>query len=84
MQDYFPDIEEIPKCGKAWVKNMLRILAEDEFRAWVSQICKLHREKVDRVQKNNVNCLFYMTVLIGANCPGDCRETKCDNANCPR
>ena len=39
LHDYFPAIEEIPKQGKAWVKNMLRILAEDEFRAWVSEKC---------------------------------------------
>ena len=39
LHDYFPDFEEIPKQGKQWVKNMLRILAEDEFRAWVSQKC---------------------------------------------
>ena len=32
LHDYFPDEEEIPKQGKEWIKNMLRILAEDEFR----------------------------------------------------
>ena len=28
LHEYFPDIEEIPKQGKVWVKNMLRILCE--------------------------------------------------------
>ena len=55
LHEYFPDIEEIPKQGKQWVKNMLRILCEAEFRAWVNQRCQQHREKVDRVQNNNVS-----------------------------
>ena len=60
LHEYFPDVEEIPKQGKQWVKNMLRILCEDEFRAWVNQRCQQHREKVDRVQNNNVRRLIHM------------------------
>ena len=43
LHEYFPEIEEIPKQGKAWVKNMLRILAEDDFRNWVNERCRIHR-----------------------------------------
>ena len=28
---YFPVEEEIPKCGKEWVTNMLQTLCFDEF-----------------------------------------------------
>ena len=53
--DYFPDEEEIPKQGKQWVKNMLRILCEDEFRAWVAERCRLHRAKADHQRNLNVS-----------------------------
>ena len=45
LHEYFPDMEEIPKQGKQWVKNMLRILCEEEFRAWVSQRCQQHNQR---------------------------------------
>ena len=47
LHDYFPELEEIPKQGKAWIKNMLRILCENDFRNWVNERCRLHREKND-------------------------------------
>ena len=31
LLDYFPVEEEIPKCGKEWVTNMLQTLCFDEF-----------------------------------------------------
>ena len=47
LLEYFPDVDEIPKQGKAWIKNMLRILCENDFRSWVNDKCRLHREKND-------------------------------------
>ena len=46
LHDYFPDEEEIPKQGKEWIKNMLRILAEDEFRVSYTSLEEVLQESL--------------------------------------
>ena len=74
LHDYFPELEEIPKQGKAWIKNMLRILCENDFRNWVNERCRLHREKNDQQRNLNVENLS-LTIDVGSICARDCCKT---------
>ena len=47
LADYFPDLCDIPKCGKEWVVNMCQTLKPDEFNAFVRQKEKARRAKMD-------------------------------------
>ena len=48
---YFPVEEEIPKCGKEWVTNMLQTLCFDDFQFFVGEQEMKHRAKIDEARK---------------------------------
>ena len=43
LADYFPDLCDIPKCGKVWVANMLQTIMPAEFNEFVREKEKARR-----------------------------------------
>jgi len=54
---YFPEEEDIPKCGKEWVSNMLASLCNEEFEALVKAKVRDRRDKIDSSRKSMVSFL---------------------------
>ena len=47
LKIYFPKEEEIPKCGKEWVANVLQSLCPDAFQSFVREKEQIRRQKID-------------------------------------
>jgi len=52
-----PAEEEIAKCGKDWVCNVLATVANDEFEQFVRQQEALRKQEIDNAQRNIVSGL---------------------------
>ena len=75
---YFPADEELVKCGKEWITNMLQTLQPAEFTEFVKQQERIRRDKIDsqrklQVNSNNLindldsNCQFFCSKVVRNN-----------------
>ena len=47
LLDYFPDIEDIPKCGKKWVVDIIQTNCHDDFKVFVKKKEIQRQTKID-------------------------------------
>jgi len=55
LQEYFPETDEIHKCGREWVANVLATVCGQQFEELVQVKEKERRQKLDEQNKNLVS-----------------------------
>ena len=76
IQDYFPVEEEIAKCGKEWVSNMLYSLCKSNFVDLVKSMEMARKVKIDATHQLNVSSTMILQQILGSRCSSICREAE--------